>query len=636
MRVAMTEPRCVPVPFRWALASIALLSGCYRAPRFSGSDQVYDPNVEATIQKDNGLAAMSWDPVDDYMEDLIGDLDDPGCAIGVARGGNLIYLDGYGKAELGGEDWSVGTVGAVGSVSKTFTAAAALRMHQLGMVNVNLTVGHYLPTGNDELDGVSVWQLLAHSSGVGGGTKGAAFSPSWEDGDAADCLYEDDAACQQLNRDLASPATAFLYYEGDEAVAELDPGDPGDGIPAEGVYSNVGYSVAGAVVDHVASGTPSLGYEAWIWDHIGQYTGNVLDGRNLLTLALSHSWRASDIPHRAVGYRPVGNAFTEREAFDLDVVDGLEGWQGPSGGWAMTIGDLTRFAVALNTSENVSPASLAAMRLRWTDLDEISNDHGMGVMLGDAGQPPYWHGGIIGGHTAAWTWWDSYQGGPSLSINLLCNREDMNPFNLRDHAAIIAGRIGSSSPVPPIAGVLPGVSPGAVDGQRYALDDSGAWQVEPSGAFLPLAALRHIVLLDIAAGSSTIALTLGEGNATASGVVLAPGRPRQSLGQVSFRSNPRFATGPVDVTLMTAGGALLVRGFVVEGAFDRQGAGMTRVQVRGTLDARQAAPLFGSDHEEICRDVAAAGAQCRPCADGFPACVTVGYRGVTGNRIAPR
>ena len=146
------------------------------------------------------------------------------------------------------------------------------------------------------------------------------------------------------------------------------------------MYSNVGYSVAGAVIDDIADGTPSGGYEAWVWDHIGQYTGNALDADNLLTLALSHSWRSTDIPNRAVGYVWNGASFDVFEAFDPNGLAGLEGWEGPSGGWVMTIGDLTRFALALNTSQIVGPGPLAAMRYEWTDLDGFADDYGMGVM----------------------------------------------------------------------------------------------------------------------------------------------------------------------------------------------------------------------------------------------------------------
>jgi CubicO group peptidase (beta-lactamase class C family) len=616
-------------------ASIAALSACYRAPELTGSNQVHDPNVEATMLKDSGLAAQSWAVVDDYMEDLVGDPNGPGCAIGIARGGELEYLQGYGKARIGGENWSVGTVGAVGSVSKTFTAAAALLMHERGDINVNERVRDYLSTSNAALGRVPVWRLLSNSSGVGGATQGDAFSPDWTGGgEAADCVGDESVSCQQLARELAEPAVAFEHYEADEAVEEdLDEGDPGNGVPDQGVYSNVGYSVAGAVVDVAAADTASEGYEAWIWDNIGQYTGNVLDSGNLLSLALTHSWRASDIPHRARGYQPDGGGgFDLYEAFDLDAIAGIEGWEGPSGGWAMTIGDLTRFAVALNRQEILGSGTLAAMRLRWTDLDSFGNDYGMGMFLGNSGEPPYWHGGIIGGHTSVWTWWNSYQG-RSLSINLICNRSDLGPFPLLGDAIEIASRLGSSAPIPDHIGTLPRVGGGAVNGRRYAMDHRGAWQSQPAGAFLPLTALRHVLLLDVAASSSTIALTLGEGVAGGSGVP-APGRPWQALGQASFSGDPRFATAPTRVRLMTVAGELVVDGFTVEGAFDRNGGALADVTLRGVVDARQAPALVGRSHEEVCRDIAAAGASCRACADGFPACIAVEYRGLKGSSVA--
>ncbi|MGH8192866.1 MAG: serine hydrolase domain-containing protein [Woeseiaceae bacterium] len=616
----------------------AALSGCYRAPELTGSDQVYDPNVEATMLKDNGLAAKTWNAVDSYMtQNVAGAADEPGCAIGIARAGQLVYLKGYGKAELGGEDWSVGTVGAIGSVAKSFTAAAALRLHELNLLDVNLTVGDYIATPNAEIAEVRIYDLLDQSSGVGGATKDLAFSPTWDVPSAADdCQFNDDEDdadyCEQVRLLLARPAAAFVHYDASETVAALDQNDPEDGDPSQGVYSNVGYSVAGAVIDAVALGTPSGGYEAWIWDNIGQYTGNVLSSGNLLSLALTHSWRADDIPHRAVGYRPSGGGFVESEAFDPNQVGGLEGWEGPAGGWAMTIGDLTRFAVALNTEKIVGDAMLEAMRFRWTDLDDLTNDYGMGTFLGDAGEPPYWHGGIIGGHTAAWTWWDSY-GGQSLAIALLCNNREA-PFSLRDHAANIAGLLGSTNPVPIAVPSLPPVGSGSVDGRLYGLDDRGAWQHRPSGAFVPMTALRHTLLLDVEVTGQKIEVSLAEGTVRGSSAEPAQGRPMQSLGAADFSTNPRFATRATDVTLETERGVLPIKKLVVAGAFDRQGEGLASVSLTGVLDARSASSLGGPDHQNVCRDVVAAGARCGRCADGVAACVTVEYRGVAGSRLA--
>jgi CubicO group peptidase (beta-lactamase class C family) len=624
---------------------LATLGAC--TPALEGSNQVNDINVELTIQKDSGLAARTWDVVDTYMtRDVVPDPTGPGCAIGIARGGELIYLQGYGRAvvggticsgdecvPLGGEAWGVGTMGAVGSVAKTFTAAAALRMHELGLLDVNRRVGAYLPTSNQQLARTPIFELLMHSSGVGGGAKADAFSPTWT-GDAQDCVGQDLPSCLGLSQILARPASAFDYYHEDELVADLDENDPPYGTPSQGVYSNVGYSVAGALVDEIARNTPSRGYEAWIWDNLGQYRANPLDPDNLWSLALTHSWRADDIPHRAVGYRPRpdGDGFDVFEAWQD--TGGLEGWEGPSGGWAMTIGDLTRFTVALNTRQIVGNAVLTAMRLPWAHLDDPSDDYGMGVFPGDGQVMPYWHGGVIGGHTAVWTWWDRYeQTGPSLAIAMICNKGGSGgtgPFPLRDHARVIASYLGTSEPRPRSSQALPGRGDSSVRPSVFALDRSGAWQVEPTGAVVPLA-LAHTALLHVTPTGRGLSFQLS-GGAVRPGAVVPVTAP-QALGVAAFSADPRFTTEPTDVMLVTTIGQVDVSDFVVEGAFSDRGMALTDVALTGVIDTRQAGTLLG--RTSVCANTARGGGGCTPCADGVAACVTFRYEGIRGDRVTP-
>jgi CubicO group peptidase (beta-lactamase class C family) len=615
--------------------------GC--APTRQGTNQVNDINVELTIQKDSGLAVQTWEVVDNYMEDVVGDLTGPGCAIGIARDNELVYLQGYGRAvvggticsggecaPLGGEAWSVATMGAVGSVSKTLTAAAALRMHELGLLDVNRRVGAYLPTTNQSLARTPIFELLMHSSGVGGPTKADAASPNWT-GDAAACLGQDVPSCQVLSQTLASPAAAFEYYQEDELVADLDENDPPYGTPSEGVYSNVGYSVAGAIVDTIAQNTSSGGYEAWIWNNLGQYRETLLDPNNLWSLALTHSWRADDIPHRAVGYTPnaSGDGFDVFEAWQ-DA--GLEGWEGPAGGWAMTIGDLTRFTVALNTGQIVGTAVLNAMRLRWSHLNDPSDDYGMGVFPGDGLDLPYWHGGIIGGHTAVWTWWDDYRRtGASLGIAMICNRRDLGPFPLRDHARAIASNLGASEPQPRQPGVLPAVGTRSVDRGVFALDRSAAWQVEPKRAVVPLA-LSHTPLLHVEAAGRGLVFQLSE--AAVQRGELVPVTVPQSLGVADVSTDPWFRTQPTDVTLATTVGPLKVNDFVIEGAFSDRGTALTAVAITGVVDTRQAETLLGWPYDSVCAGPRAS-AGCTRCDDGVAACVAFRYEGVRGGRVTP-
>jgi CubicO group peptidase (beta-lactamase class C family) len=586
--------------------SIALsAAACGEPPSTTGSDQVADDNVAATALKDNGLAAQSWPAVDNYVSFNWGiDPDGPGCAVGIAQGGELTYLQGYGKAEIGGQDWSVATMGAVGSVSKTFTAAAIFRMHELGMLDVNDRVGDYLTTSNGPLANARIYNLLSHTSGVGGDDKGKAFAPNWTaDSNADACAGSLAPECLFVWQQLAHPREAFEQYQEGELV---EPIDEDDGLPKEGVYSNVGYSVLGAIIDRLA-GDEGSGYERWIWDNIGQYAGP-LSVDNLLTLALTHSWRATDIPNRAVG--------SPLEAWQN--TDVIEGWEGPAGGWAMTIGDLTRFAVALNTQQIVNGSSLAAMRFEWADLDDIGNNVGMGVMLGTPGsdQPPYWHGGIIGGHTAAWTWWPN-KDGQSLAVALICNRSDVDfgPFDLRDHAAEIADRIDNTPQ--PIQVVYVPIDPSRIDRRRYHLDIARSWQSQPARVLLPLTALRDSLALQVDRSGPDIALSL------------VHGKRSTFLGVVPL-DNPRFTSRPTDVTLATSVGELTVYGMVVDGAFASRGDAIAGVGLRGTLDGRQVSQAVGMSPSALCSMVAGSGGACEPCTDGAPVCLGVSYESLDG------
>jgi CubicO group peptidase (beta-lactamase class C family) len=628
-----SDPHILRASMTSAAVAVLLSAGCYRAPTLTGDDQVYDPNIEATVLKDNDLAALSWPVVDGYMRSFLPDRNAPGCAVGIARGGEVIYLRGYGKAVIGGAEWGVGTMGAVGSVSKTFTAAAMLRMHELGLLSVNHSVGAYLPTSNGALSGTMLARLLAHSSGVGGATQGAAFSHDWEvPSPADDCLWNSDSECDLVRWLAAEPEIAFDWYEASEAVANLADGNPGMGVPDQGVYSNVGYSVAGAVIDAVAGDTPSGGYEAWLWDNVGQYTGSLLDADNLLTLALTHSWRDTDIPNRAVGYIQNGPGFDVVEAFDAGSVGGLEGWEGPSGGWVMTIGDLTRFAVALNTEQIVGPALLAAMRFDWSDLDGFGDDYGMGVFLTpqNTARPPVWHGGTIGGHNAMWGWWDSFgSSGQSIGIAMICNR-NISPFTLAGDAVDLASLIQGSSPTPPAFAPRVRVDRRRLRGETFALDLSKAWQSEPRGVVTPLS-MKHDLFLEARAVRRGLELTLSEGE-RGSG---APSIGRSyALGTARAFHNPRFASRRTDVELTTRFGEITVHELEIEGALADGGKALAEVSLSGVLDLRQQRRAGPRAIAGTCGDLRRAGASCRRCPDGVAACVAVRFEGIEARALS--
>src|SRR5690348_15608022 len=70
----------------------------------------------------------------------------PGCALGIYRGGKIIYTKGYGLANV--EDnvpITPQTVFDVGSISKQFTAASILLLEKQGKLRLDDDVRKYIP-----------------------------------------------------------------------------------------------------------------------------------------------------------------------------------------------------------------------------------------------------------------------------------------------------------------------------------------------------------------------------------------------------------------------------------------------------------------------------------------------------------
>lgn len=128
-----------------------------------------------------------------------------------------------------------------GSITKTVTAAAALKLVDRGQLSTADRLGTFFPDAPDDKARITVHQLLTHSSGL----------PAAVAADDSD-LSKDDF--------LSRAWTAELLFA------------PGTGYE----YSNVGYSLIAAIIEHVSgetyeafirnnvtlsSGAPSIGYE---------------------------------------------------------------------------------------------------------------------------------------------------------------------------------------------------------------------------------------------------------------------------------------------------------------------------------------------------------------------------------------
>ncbi|OPC78478.1 serine hydrolase [Embleya scabrispora] len=141
-------------------------------------------------------------------------------AIATARDGEPVGCQGRGKANVEtGADAGCDTVFDIGSITKSFTAAAILKLETTGALRVTDPIGTILRAVPADKRGITVHHLLTHTSGLPEGL-GDDYEPVRRDA--------------MIARALAAPL---------------------DAVPGRTyAYSNVGYSLLAAIIEKV-SGT---------------------------------------------------------------------------------------------------------------------------------------------------------------------------------------------------------------------------------------------------------------------------------------------------------------------------------------------------------------------------------------------
>jgi CubicO group peptidase (beta-lactamase class C family) len=148
----------------------------------------------------------------------------------VAKGDTVLLRKGYGMSDReAGVPYDADTVFSLGSITKQFTAAAILKLEMQGKLQVQDPVARFLPGVPEDKRGITIHQLLTHTSGL--------------DSDFADDF---------------DPVGRDAYVA--RALASRLLSRPGEAHH----YSNAGYSLLGAIVE-IASGQP---YERFLRDNL--------------------------------------------------------------------------------------------------------------------------------------------------------------------------------------------------------------------------------------------------------------------------------------------------------------------------------------------------------------------------------
>jgi CubicO group peptidase (beta-lactamase class C family) len=272
----------------------------------------------------------------------------PGLVGALAMDGRLLLNRGYGLADVeAGTPMPADAAFPVASHSKTFTTALVLRLVEQDRLRLDDALRTWLPDLPSPLRDVQVGELLSHSAGV---TRDSTTSDFW-----------------QLEEDF--PVAAALTGLSEAVLGRHE----------RFKYSNIGFALAGQVVEAVCSAT---------YDEVAR--------RELLDV-LGLSATSTDTVGRqcSTGYS-ARRGGAQRRPLSLPSAAALA----PATGYVSTAADLCAFATALCDGDSplLSAASRRAMRRVTWPGENGDQDYCMGLSHSTVGdRDVHGHGGAYPG-----------------------------------------------------------------------------------------------------------------------------------------------------------------------------------------------------------------------------------------------
>jgi CubicO group peptidase (beta-lactamase class C family) len=281
-----------------------------------------------------GLSAQDAPTADELLTNAIAAQQFAGINAGVAVGDEVIWLgaDGY-CSEDRQTPCNINTRQRIASISKTFTAVAALQLQEKGLLDFDLPIVHYLPDYPAfAAQKITARQLLHHTAGIGGYLSGKET---------------------ETTKEYATLAEAITIFQGRELLFE-----PG----TQYQYSTYGYVLLGRVIE-VASGQS---FNDYIQINIFDKAGMAQSGVDIFEQEYQNK--------SAFFYRTRKGKIKNADANNLSN-------RVPGGGIYSNAPDMLKFGQALLNGTLLQDSSLALMQT-YPDVDRGKNNpYGMGLFL---------------------------------------------------------------------------------------------------------------------------------------------------------------------------------------------------------------------------------------------------------------
>lgn len=276
----------------------------------------------------------------------------PGLSIAIARGGRIVFADGFGSIDLEGTvPATADTRYRIASVTKPVTAVATLQLTAAGRLSLDDPVHERCPGYPEKERNPTIRHLLAHQSGI---------------------RHTTDEEDTSIVGDFPSFAEAIAPIANEEL--EFEPGEKTQ-------YTSWGYAILGCVIE-TASGQSYMDY----------ITEHVLGPAGMSATALDRPDFAA--PDFSPGYRLRGSRLVPSEVVDTR-------FKTPASGLISSAPDLVRFALALQEGE-LLPANWVARMLEQQQVrDGRNTPFALGWnLLPRSGPAAYYYTGSMEGTTA--------------------------------------------------------------------------------------------------------------------------------------------------------------------------------------------------------------------------------------------
>ncbi|MGH7694571.1 MAG: serine hydrolase domain-containing protein [Gemmatimonadaceae bacterium] len=378
--------------------------------------------------------------------------DGPGCALGVARDGNVVYQNGYGMANLEvNAPITPNTIFHVASVSKQFTAMAIMLLARDGKLSLDDDIRRHLPELPDYGHKIAIRHLLHHTSGL---------RDQWDLLFLARGRFEENRITESDVLEIVARQKALNFVPGTEYL-----------------YSNTGYTLSAIIVKRVS----------------GKSLREFADERIFKPLAMTNTHFHDDytmvVKGRAAAYVRGADGKWHVSLPNYDTYGATSLFT--------TVGDLLKWDANVWKPTVGDDATLREMRTSGTLTSGDTTGYGLGIAT------EVYRGARLIGHSGGDAGYRTYTGRfpeHGLTIVVLCNAGPANPTALTRAVAdvYIGSKLAAVEPPPKAALSL-------TREQKDKL--AGVYVNEVTGAPTIVAVRRDSLMLGRTVGPALVPLT---------------------------------------------------------------------------------------------------------------------------------